>query len=881
MRTRALAGSLFALLASIGAGASPHPISLDDLFALGSINSTEVSPDGEWAAVVIMRAATAGEIYGRTFYEMDVTRSDVWLISTRTGERRNVTQGAADASGYWCAKWSPDGQRVAMLSTRPAGDEPRGGDNIRLHVWDRRSGEIIRLSSDAMMTQTMGGSPLYRVDLQGSWPDADDGRCSQEENSPFLWLDDDSLLAVTLPAGSVSGLLDAYSRGLEHAGRTLRDLRSGREPTVTAVESGGEMPAAMTAVLRLMNADGSESREIASVPILPFEGTLQISVSPDRRSAALLASTGMIPPRGNLKFVYPYQSWVVDRKLGFVALEAGAPVRWVAPLPEAARYILDMQSWAPDGRAVAIRARASPAVLAHSMFEVSARDLSVSRLSPEGISVVASAAGDDLPRESTAMWAHGDSLLTRAVRAEDELSPMEWFSQRRSGEAGPRVDWWLLKRNAPAVNLTGSLRDVPQSLYPAADSDGAFLGLAEDELWRLNTRTGRAEMFAVKGMPAYGTVVWSGSSSATELVIAGESEAGDRSLSLVEIGRKTAKATPIVLPDADAELVEYVGQQSLVLFRGTTRAGTSLWAADANGGGSRKLLSLNEHMADVRLGKMMLVDYRGIDGESLKAGVIFPPDYHPERRYPTLFWVHAGATVRSLENSFFDAYQPGMYNMHIYAAKGYVVVMPSMPMKPDGVRKDDFIDLPKGVMPAVDRLIELGIADPDRLAVIGQSYGGYSTYALVTYTNRFKAAIAMAGLTDLVGLYGQFDPTARGYPGLEHQKSVNWALLDQGQIGLRAAPWEDLWHYLRNSPLYYADRVETPLLLIHGEQDIRGPMSQAEEFFYALYRQGKRARLLRYWGEDHGLRQSLANVRNIMDEIFAWLEMNMPEAATE
>ena len=201
-----------------------------------------------------------------------------------------------------------------------------------------------------------------------------------------------------------------------------------------------------------------------------------------------------------------------------------------------------------------------------------------------------------------------------------------------------------------------------------------------------------------------------------------------------------------------------------------------------------------------------------------------------------------------------------------------------MPLRPDGATdKDDYIDLPKGVMPAIDKLIDLGIADPDRLAVMGQSYGGYSTYSLVTYTHRFKAAIALAGITELVGEYGEFDRTARSYPGIDHQKSANAGIDELGQTGLGKPPLADLWRYWRNSPLFFADRIQTPLLLIHGEQDIRGPMTQAEELFYALYRQGKRAKLLRYWGEDHGLRLSPANARNIVDEIFASLQTNMPE----
>lgn len=856
-------------------------ITLDDLFRLQTISSTALSPDGEWIAATILRPAGPGEVYGRTFYEMDVTRADVWLISRSTGERRNLTNGARNAAGFWCATWSPDGRRLAMLSTQPEAGEPRGGDNVRLYVWDRQSGRTRRMSDRAMMTQTMGGSPLYKVDLRGRPGLAGgSGRCSREENAPFLWLDDTSLLAVVLPEGEVSGLIDAYSHAAKHAGKTAERLRLGREPTATVSESGVPTPLTWTASLQRVDAVHARTRQIASVPIHPFEGDLQLALSPDGRSAAILAVQRAIPHANHEKFAFPYSSWTVDKQLGFVDLTPDSTVRWVTERPKEARYILDLLSWAPDGAAVAVRARPKPTQLAQSLFIASALDLSMVRVSPEKLSVTASAASADLPGSTTAVWLDSGRLVARAVEVSDELSPYEWYVRDFRGEALPRTDWWIFSRDARPVNLTAELKQGPASLSPA--SGGRWMGIADDAVWMLDGRSAAFTRLESQALPQDAQVVWphaqdAAAGSISEFIITGRSVDDTRPLMRAVLEGASLKLTPLPAPSRTARLESYVPERSTALFLDSAPAGTWLWATDSAGGGARKLLSLNSHFADIAWGETRLIDYRTNEGASVKGGVILPPGYQPGRRYPTLLWVYAGATVRSEENAFFDRYAPGMYNMWQYAARGYVMLMPSMPLQPDGGKNDDYIELPKGVMPAVDRLIDLGIADPDRLAVMGQSYGGFSTYALVTYTNRFKAAIAMAGITDLVSTYGQFDPTARGYPGIEHQKSVNWGLAELGQSGMGVPPWEDLWHYLRNSPLYFVDRVQTPLLLIHGEQDIRGQMPQAEEFFYALYRQGKRARLLRYWGEDHGLRQSPANVRDVVDEIFDWLRINLPE----
>jgi dipeptidyl aminopeptidase/acylaminoacyl peptidase len=206
-----------------------------------------------------------------------------------------------------------------------------------------------------------------------------------------------------------------------------------------------------------------------------------------------------------------------------------------------------------------------------------------------------------------------------------------------------------------------------------------------------------------------------------------------------------------------------------------------------------------------------------------------------------------------------------------------VVLIPSMPLAQDQPQRDIYASLPGGVLPAIDRLAALGIADAGRVGVMGQSFGGYSVYGLLSQTDRFKAGVALAGISDLPSNYLQFDPLARGYPGIEHGRSANPAIV-QHAMKLGATLEADADLYRRNSPLTYASRITTPLLLVHGEFDQRGAPAQAEMMFSSLKKQGKTARLLRYWGETHSLAQSPANIRDIVSEAVNWFDRYLSAA---
>jgi dipeptidyl aminopeptidase/acylaminoacyl peptidase len=828
------------LLGAAATAAPQHPLTVDDVLDIVAIDRATFSPDGEWVAAVVQRPARTGEVFGRAAYETDPSRSDVWLVSRRTGERRNLTNGGSRAAGYWCATRSPDGTKLAMLSTSPEGREPRGGDNVRLYVWDRASGALTRMSDAAVMTQTRYGSPLYTLDVRdGGTP----RNCTtSQENAPFAWIDDNRLLAVMLPDGKTSGLLDEYGRPFDHAAATRRMLHDGSAPTVSAMGSGAAAtrmdPQANRAILRAIDVRTRAVRTITEVPAYPFQGALTVSISPDSRRLALLATTGMIAPGRGQRIPYADEVWQVEKRLGFVDLAPDARVRWAALSPDA-RYPLELLDWSPDAERVAFRARAGFEGKETALFVATADRATIRRVGAP-LSVGDVDAGP-YPHDAAALWINDRRLLVRGREATSQ-----------------RLDWWLVSDKSAPRNLSRDLSAVPDTFSRLRD--GRILGVAGGALVTFDPAAMRITTAAPSAALANARVIAAGDAA---LPLAQSRSAEGMALLRLDTAAVLTVPNPAELLDVD---------DRGLLWRDATRGGLYLRDTAFAGGASKDLMTLDTHLAAVDWGRIQMIEYKATDGSAQTGAAILPPGYREGRRYPVIVWVYGGYTVFGPQDFSLNPYMPGIYNLQLYAARGYVVLIPSMPIKRGAAAGGMIGSLPDGVSPAIDRLVALGIADAARVGVMGQSFGGYSVYGLIGQSNRFKAAVALAGLTDLAQSHSQFDPAARGYPGIEHQKSANWTLSEVGPLGLGAPPEEDHDRYWRNSPIAYVDRVQTPLLLIHGEYDKRGAPTQADTFFFSLYRQGKTARLLRYWGETHSLAQSPANVRDIVRETVAWFD---------
>ena len=335
-----------------------------------------------------------------------------------------------------------------------------------------------------------------------------------------------------------------------------------------------------------------------------------------------------------------------------------------------------------------------------------------------------------------------------------------------------------------------------------------------------------------------------------------------------------------VKPAPEARLIAISPNRMSAVYRQDGRNGLLLWRVEAAGGPVEELVRTNLFVRDIADGESRQIEYKSLVGQPLYGNLLLPVGYQPGRRVPLVVWVYAGQVY--LKNP--AAGVPGgvssntFMNLHLLAARGYAVVAPSMPLKTrcaKGFGNHPYCSdnqLPKlidGVMPAVDYLIEHGIADPERLFMIGHSNGGSSVAGLATLTNRFKAGVMSSGAPDYLTSY-----TTRGidhYLNFPGPVGGTFWHFEVHQGGIGAPPWKDWEAYRRNSALAYVERIHTPLLMLSGDED-GGPFASQESFFTGLYREGKRAEFVRYWGEAHGIHRRPANVRDMWRRIFAWYD---------
>lgn len=252
-----------------------------------------------------------------------------------------------------------------------------------------------------------------------------------------------------------------------------------------------------------------------------------------------------------------------------------------------------------------------------------------------------------------------------------------------------------------------------------------------------------------------------------------------------------------------------------------------------------------------------VVRWKSPDGLDVEGLLTYPQGYEKGKRYPLLLYIHGGPA-----GVFTQTYiaSPGLYPLATFAARGYAVLRPN-PRGSSGYGKKfryanygdwgngDFKDL----MAGVDHVITQGIADSDRLGVMGWSYGGFMTSWTITQTKRFKAASVGAGVTNLMSFTGTAD-----IPGF---------LPDY----FGGEPWDKLDAYRAHSAMFQVKGVTTPTLIQHGERDLRVPLSQGQELYNALKRQGCTTRMVIYPRTPHGIEEARLLV-DCMNRNLQWFD---------
>lgn len=249
------------------------------------------------------------------------------------------------------------------------------------------------------------------------------------------------------------------------------------------------------------------------------------------------------------------------------------------------------------------------------------------------------------------------------------------------------------------------------------------------------------------------------------------------------------------------------------------------------------------------------------DGYEVDAWIVRPAGFQEGKRYPTLLSIHGGP---------FSQYGPGFFDeFQVYSGAGYAVLF-SNPRGGSGYSEEHgrAIRGPVGdagpgwgtrdyedVMAVVDTALErFDFVDPDKLGVIGGSYGGYMTSWIVGHTNRFKAAISERAVNNLVSMFGSSD--------------VFWVF--ERQFG--GPLWDNVDAYLERSPSTYAKNIETPVLVLHSENDLRCNIEQGEHLFNLLRLLGKEVELLRFPAESHELSRSGSPIHRVFrfEAVLEW-----------
>ncbi|MGQ9578883.1 MAG: prolyl oligopeptidase family serine peptidase [Candidatus Aminicenantales bacterium] len=232
-----------------------------------------------------------------------------------------------------------------------------------------------------------------------------------------------------------------------------------------------------------------------------------------------------------------------------------------------------------------------------------------------------------------------------------------------------------------------------------------------------------------------------------------------------------------------------------------------------------------------------LVEYQSVKGKKLQAALFLPANYEPGRKYPTIVYIYEKLSQNL--NRYFVPNANG-FNKSVYTSHGYAVLMPDIVY----TLNDPGMSAVWCVLPALEAAVNSGVVDEEKVGLHGHSWGGYQTSFLITQTRAFKAAVAGAPLTNMISMYSSI---------YWNTGSANQPIFESSQGRFTGGYWENLEAYIRNSPVYWAKQVETPLLILHNDKDGAVVWNQGIEYFNTLRRLKKPVVMLQYIGENHSL----------------------------
>lgn len=330
----------------------------------------------------------------------------------------------------------------------------------------------------------------------------------------------------------------------------------------------------------------------------------------------------------------------------------------------------------------------------------------------------------------------------------------------------------------------------------------------------------------------------------------------------IEAARKVSRL--LFFEDAQFNRLLKAKKAERYLFtRETYRDFPDFYAADAFLGKATRITEANPQQKEFLWSSgVRLIDYVSAKGKKLQAALFLPAGYEEGKKYPTIVYIYEKLS-QNLNRYFFPT--ANGFNKSYYTSQGYAVLMPDITY----VLNDPGMSAVWCVLPALKAAIDSGVVDGERVGLQGHSWGGYQTAFLITQTDAFRAAAAGAPLTNMISMYSSI---------YWNTGMTNQAIFESTQGRFTGGYWENPEAYIRNSPVFQAQKVKTPLLLLHNDKDGAVDFNQGIEYYNTLRRLKKPVVMLEYVGENHGL-QKPANQKDYtvrMKEFFDHHLMGKP-----
>ncbi len=261
-----------------------------------------------------------------------------------------------------------------------------------------------------------------------------------------------------------------------------------------------------------------------------------------------------------------------------------------------------------------------------------------------------------------------------------------------------------------------------------------------------------------------------------------------------------------------------------------------IWSADTRLRNRVKQSAVNPVMSELAWGTSQLVEWSSMDGTPVQGVLILPGGYKPGTRIPVIVYFYELFSQRLHEyNALAVNHRP---SFPYYASNGYAIFLPDVRY----TEGQPGYSSTKYIVPGVQKLIDMGIADPKAVGIHGHSWSGYQAAHMITQTNLFAAAIVGAPVSNMTSAYNGI----RWGSGLARQFQY-----EQQQSRIGRTMWEARDLYIENSPVFFADRIQTPTLIMFGDEDDAVPWYQGIEMYLAMRRLDKDVIFLQYHGEPH------------------------------